>query len=133
MKKIGFAVIMICVLTVFAFADRFTAQNVTGRVELDSGNQRVEVKAGDILDGEAVIHTGIGASVVLLDAAGKTYTVPAARNGRVTELVKAAAGIRIGGSVVQTDTSAVSRTTVRVGTASARASDQAGEEDIASE
>ena len=131
MKKFGFLVALICVLAAFAFAESFTVQSVTGRVERESGSQKVAVKAGDTLDGETVIHTGVGASVVLKDAGDKTVTVPAARNGKVAELAKA--GVRIGGSVARTDTGAVSRTTAQVGTASARASDAAGDDEIASE
>ena len=131
MKKIGFVVALVCILAAFAFAESFTVQNVTGRVERESGSQKVAVKAGDTLDGETVIYTGVGASVVLKDSGDKTFTVPAARNGKVAELTKA--GVRIGGTVSRTDTGAVSRTTAQVGTASARASDAAGDDDIASE
>jgi len=134
MKKVIILVIFVCVITAFAFAaDNFAVQNVTGRVERDSGGQRVEVKAGDTLGAETVIYTGVTATLVLKDGAGKTFTVNAARTGKVAELTKAAAGVRIGGNVARTDTGSVSRTTAQVGTASARASDQAGEDDIASE
>ena len=134
MKKIVILAVLVCVVSVFVFAaENFTVQNVTGRVERDSGGQRAAVKAGDILDGEAVIYTGIGASVVLKDSGDKTFTVPAARSGKVTELARAASGVRVSGSVVRTDTGAVSRTTAQVSTASARASDAAKEENIAEE
>jgi hypothetical protein len=133
MKKLGFVLVMVCVLSVCAFAaENFTVQNVTGRVERESGGQRVAVKAGDTLDSDTVIHTGVGASVVL-KSGEKTYNVPAARNGKVAELVGAAAAVRIGGTVTRTDTDALSRTTGQVGTASARASDAAGQEEIAAE
>ena len=131
MKKVIIFCLLACFLTTFAFAaERFTVQSVKGTVEKVSGGA---VKAGDTLDGETVIRTGVGASVVLLDADGKSVTVPAARNGKVAELAKAATSVRIGGNVVRTDTDAVSRTTGQVGTASARASDQAGGDDIAAE
>ena len=133
MKRIVVFAILIGVITAFAFAESFTVQNVTGRVERESGSQRVVVKAGDTFNGETVIVTGVGASVVLKDGEGKTFTVSAAKNGKVAELTRAAAGIRIGGNVARTDTGAVNRTTAQVGTASARASDQAGEDDIAAE
>ena len=133
MKKIVFLVILAGVITAFAFSDSFTVQSVTGRVERESGSQRIAVKAGDTLDSETVIHTSVGASVVLKDSGDKTVTVPAARNGKVAELTKASAGVRIGGNVARTDTGVANRTTAQVGTASARASDAAAGEDIAAE
>jgi len=133
MKKILIFAVFACVITAFAFAENFTVQNVTGRVERETGSKRTAVKAGDILDGETVIYTGVGASIVLKDSGDKTFTVPAARNGKVTELAKATSGVRVSGSVARTDTGAVSRTTAQVSTASARASDAAKDENIAEE
>jgi len=134
MKKIIVLAVLACVITAFAFsAENFTVQNVTGRVDRESGGQKLEVKAGDTLDAETVISTGVTATLTLKDGAGKTFTVNAARTGKVADLTKAAAGVRIGGNVARTDTGSVSRTTAQVGTASARASDQAGEDDIACE
>ena len=132
MKKIVVVVIMVCAMAAFVFGESFTVQNVTGRVQRESGKQKIDVKAGDTLDGETVISTGVGASIVL-KSGEKTYNVPAARNGKVSELANAAAAVRIGGVVARTDTGVVGRTTGQVGTASARASDAAGAEDIASE
>jgi hypothetical protein len=92
------------------------------------------LKAGDTIYGETVIHTSIGSSVVLKDSAGKTFTVGAARNGKAAELAQAgSSGVRVGGTTTRTDTGAVSRNTSNVSTASARASDQAGGDDIAAE
>jgi len=101
----------------------FTVVSVTGRVEKESGNQRIDVRVDEVLDGNVIIHTGVGASVVLRDESGKSVTVAAARNGSVSELTRAAApSIRVGGSISRTDTSAASRATASIGTASARAS-----------
>ena len=133
MKKIVIFVILAVVFSAFVFAENFTVQSVTGRVERESGSQKIAVKAGDILSSETVIHTSVGASVVLKDSGDKAVTVPAARSGNVAELTKASAGVRIGGNVARTDTGAVNRTTAQVGTASARASDAAAGEDIAAE
>jgi len=133
MKKIIVLAILVCAVSVFVFAEDFAVQTVTGRVERESGNKKVAVIAGDTIDGEAVIHTGVGASLVLRDKDGKSFTINAAKNGKVAELTKAAAGIRIGGNVTRTDTTTVGRTTTQVGTASARASDQAADDDIAAE
>jgi len=133
MKKLLVFAILVSVVAVFAFADNFTVQSVTGRVERESGSQRVVITVGETLNSNAVIHTSVGASLVLTDASGKTVTVPAARKGTVADLAKASSGVRIGGSVARTDTTAASRTTAQAGTASARASDAAGDEEIAAE
>ena len=133
MKRIVIFVILACVITVFAFAESFTVQSVSGRVERESGNQRVAVKAGDTLNGEVIIHTGVGASIVLKDGGDRTFTVPAARTGKVAELATVSSGVRISGSVARTDTGTVARTTAQVSTASARASDAAEDSDIAEE
>ena len=132
MKRIMFFAIILCVAAGFAFGQSYTVQSVTGRVEKDSGGQRVAVKTGDSLDAAAVIYTGIGASLVLAQGE-KTYTVPAARNGKVTDLAAASSGVRIGGNVARVETGAVNRTTAQIGTASARASDAARNEDFAAE
>lgn len=133
MKRIVFFLFFACVVTVFVCAENYTVQSVTGRVQRESGSAKVDVKAGDTLDGEIIISTGVGASIVLKDGANKSITVPAAKNGKVTELVKSASGVRVGGNVTRTDTSTVNRSTAQVSTASARASDAAGDNDIAAE
>lgn len=132
MKRILFLTLMMFALTVCVFADSYTVQSVTGRVQQEKVGGRVEVKVGDTLSDDTVIHTGVGASLVLKDG-DKTLTVPAARSGKVSELAAAAAGVRIGGNVAKTDTGAVNRTTAQASTASARASEAVQDEDIAEE
>jgi len=132
MKRIVLLMIMVCAMTVCVFAQSYTVQSVTGRVQQEKGGNNVDVKVGDILTADTVIHTGVGASLVLKDG-DKSFTVQAARNGKVAELATAASGVRIGGNVAKTDTSAVSRTTAQASTASARASDAAQDADIAAE
>jgi len=132
MKRIMVLAVLFCVVSAFAFASDFSVQSVTGSVEREAGNQKVAVKAGDTLNGDTVIHTGAGATVVLRAANGRTITVPAAQNGTVADLTRP--GVRIGGNVSQTNTDAVTRTAGGgSGTASARASDAAGDDDIAAE
>ena len=133
MKKIVFLLMFISLIAAFAFAENFTVQSLTGRVERESGKQRIALKVGDTLDGETRIFTSIGASVVLKDSAEKIVTVPAARNGKVADLAKAATGVRISGNVTRIDTSSTGRTTAQIGTASARASEAAGDLDMAAE
>jgi hypothetical protein len=132
MKRILVFCFMMCALTICAFAQSYTVQSVTGRVQQEKGGSLVEVKAGDTLTAETIIHTGIGASLVLKEG-DRTFTITAARNGKVAELVISASGIRIGGNVATTNTDAVNRTTAQASTASARASDAAGDADIAAE
>ena len=132
MKKIAILFAMMCALTVCAFAQSYTVQKVTGRVQQEKGGRNVDVKAGDTLSAVTVIHTGVGASLVLKEG-DKIFTIAAARNGKVEELIAAASGVRIGGNVAKTDTSVASRTTAQASTASARASDAAQDADIADE
>jgi hypothetical protein len=132
MKKI-MLLLIIMTAAVAAFAQSFTVQNVSGRVEREtSGGKWEVVKAGDALTGDTVIRTGIGAKLTLASDA-RTFSVGAVQTGSVTSLAGNTAVIRIDGRVAQTDTGEVSRTTGRVSTASARASDAAVEEDIAAE
>jgi hypothetical protein len=133
---------MLLVLAVFmaiggaAFAQPFTVQSVSGRVEKETGGSWAAVKAGDTLADDAVIRTGIGARLTLTSE-GRTFSVGAVQTGKLASLTGNSAGnsggIRIDGRVVQTDTGEVSRSTGRVSTASARAGDAAAEEDIAAE
>jgi hypothetical protein len=132
MNKIFLFVVLVCVVAAFTFAQSYTVQSISGRVQQEANGVRVDVKVGDTLNADAIVHTGIGASLVLIDGS-KTLTVPAAKSGTVAELSTAASGIRITGNVVQVNTSAVTRTTGQVSTASARASDAAQGEDISAE
>jgi hypothetical protein len=131
MKKTLFFTFLACVAA-FSFAQSYTVQSVTGRVQREANGTRVDVSVGETLTAETVIHTGIGAALTLSES-GRALTVPAARSGKVAELSTAAAGVRISGYVTQVNTGAVSRTTGQVSTASARASEAARDEDIAAE
>ena len=132
MKRFLLIAIMVCAAAVSAFAQSYTVQSVTGRVQREAGSGRVDVKSGDVLAADIIVHTGIGSTLVLKDG-DKTLTVPAARSGKVAELAAAASGVRIGGNVIRTDTSEMKRSTGQVSTASARASDAAADEDIVAE
>jgi hypothetical protein len=132
MKKMFLVLIVLMAICGAAFAQSFTVQSVSGRVERETEGKWEAVKAGDTISGETVIRTGIGAALTL-SSDGRTFSVGAVQTGALASLAGNTAGIRINGRVAQTDTSAVSRTTGRVSTASARASDAAMEEDIAAE
>jgi len=123
MKKIVLLMIMVCAMTVCVFAQSYTVHGVTGRVQQEKGNNRVDVNVGDTLPVDTIIHTGVGASLVLKDKDNKTFTVAAARDGKVSELATASSGVRINGNVSKMDTGAVSRATAQASTASARASE----------
>jgi len=103
---------------------------VTGRVQQEKGNSNVDIKAGDTLSADTVIHTGIGASLTLKDKDNKTFTVAAARDGKVSELATASSGVRIKGSISKMDTGAVNRATAQASTASARANEVIADVDV---
>jgi len=132
MKKIAVLIVIINITAGFVFAQNYSVENVTGRVQREAGSGRVDVKVGDTLSADTVIHTGVGATLTLKEG-DSTLTVPAARNGKVGELAVAGANVRLSGNVARVETSAVSRTSAQISTASARASDAAAEEDIALE
>jgi len=132
MKRITVLLVMFFALTVCVFAQNYTVQTVTGRVQQEKGGSRVEVKVGDTLSAETIVYTGIGASLVLKEG-DKTLTIPAARSGKAAELAQAASGVRINGNIATTNTAAVNRTTAQASTASARASEAAQDGDIAAE
>jgi hypothetical protein len=132
MKKIFLALVIAFVFTAAVSAQTYTVQSVTGRVEREAGNQRVAVKAGDTLNADTVIHTGVASSLVL-KSGSDSFNVPAMQNGKVSSLVTAAAGVRISGNIARVDTGEAARVTGQVSTASARASDSAQDKDIAAE
>ena len=132
MKRIVFLVLIALAVVASASAQSYTVQEVTGRVERESGNQKVAIKVGDTLTASTVINTGVGASLVLWNGE-KSFTVPAVRSGKVSELITTASGLRLSGNITRVDTAEASRATAQVSTASARASDAAADEDIAAE
>ena len=133
MKKTLFVLIAFMAAGGAAFAQSFTVESVSGRVERETAGGKWEaVKAGDALEGGVVVRTGIGARLTLASG-GRTFSVGSVRSGTVASLAGNGTGIRIDGRVAQTDTAPVSRTTGRVSTASARAVDAAEAEDIAAE
>ena len=132
MKRTVITAIMMCVLTGFVFAQNYSVQSVTGRVQRENGNNRVDVNVGDILTNETVIHTGVGASLILAEG-DRTFTISAARGGTVGELAAATSGIRINGNITRADTGSTARAAGQVSTASARASDAAEDDNIAAE
>jgi hypothetical protein len=132
MKRIMILFALMCIVAVCVFAESYTVQSVTGRVQQEKGGSRVELKVGDTLTADTVIHTGVGASVVL-KTGDKTLSVSAAQSGKVSAVASAAPAVSIKGSVAKTDTGAVNRTTAQASTASARASEAAQGDDVSAE
>ena len=133
MKKMLMVFVMLVVAAGFVFAQSFTVQSVTGRVQREAaGGARVDVAVGDVLAANTVVHTGLGAMLVVREG-NRTLTVPSARNGTVGELAAAGAGVRISGNIGQVETGRVVRTTGQIATAAARAADVAADGDIAAE
>ena len=132
MKKMILVLVIAFAVSAAAFAQSYTVQEVTGRVQREAGNNRVNVAVGDTITADTVIHTGVGASLVLRSG-GNTFTVPAARTGAVSELINSDSRVRIGGNITRVETESAGRTGRQASTASARASDAAEDDDIAAE
>jgi hypothetical protein len=133
MKKMGLVLGLLAVAAAVFAAEAVTVVSVAGRAEREISSGRWEVlKTGDSITTDTVIRTGIGAGVTLRSGE-KTYTIGGVQNGKVAALGENSGGIHIEGRVAQTDTGAISRTTGRIGTASARSSDAAEAEAIIDE
>jgi len=130
MKKLIFIFLFAVLTAAASFAQNYTVQEVSGRVEksLGSGNWDA-VKAGDILRADTIIRTGIGAYITV-KAGEQILRVDSSKTGKIAELSGGGSVIQIQGRVSETDTSAVSRTQHRVNTASNRASSAAEEIEI---
>jgi len=132
MKKIMILIIMMSVFAGYVFAQDYSVESVTGSVQRESGNNRIGLRPGEILNPDTVIHTAAG-SLLVLKFGERTITIPAARSGKVSDLASAGSGLRIGGNVSRVETGALARTGGQASTASARASDAAQGDDIAAE
>jgi hypothetical protein len=121
MKKMMFFAVIVCLVAASVFAQSYTVDSVTGRVQRDSGGRMVDVRVGDVLTEDITVRTSIGASLVLTTTGNNTFTIPAGRNGKISDLLENSGGAD-GLNVSRGDTGPVSRTTGQVSTASARAS-----------
>jgi hypothetical protein len=130
MKKFLMIALLAGIITGIVFAaDSYTVQSVTGKVEREvAPGKWEEIKAGASLTAATVVKTAINSKLVLKNG-DKTFDVPAMKRGAVETFVEAnvATGVRIGGKVYESDTSAAVRGTANISTASARASDAAGD------
>jgi len=119
MKKFAFFVLIACFAAVSVFAQNYTVESVTGRVQKESSGRMVDVRVGEVLPDDTVIRIPARASIVLNDGTN-SITISDVGNGKISDLI--AGSGTAGGNVSVTDTGAVSRTTGQVSTASARAS-----------
>jgi len=129
MKKIVFALLITLAVTMAVSAQDYLVQEVTGRVERDTGGGKWEpIKAGETLKAETIVRTVVGASLTV-KSGDQLLAVGPMKNGKLADLAGGGV-IQIQGRVSQTDTSAVNRNTGRIGTASARASSAAAEIEV---
>jgi hypothetical protein len=103
--------------------DRFTVQIVTGNVEKEiSSGTWGPVKAGDVLAADTVIRTRLNSSLVI-KRGDRTSTIGAMQRGALKDLEtgRTAGGIKIEGSVAETDTARRTAASGSSSTAAARA------------
>jgi len=126
MKKIGFLIVITLFVSMAVFAQNYTVQEITGRVERSLGNDRWDaVKVGDVLPADTIVRTvGLGVSFTVRSGDQVFRIGPATRPGKISELA-ASGTIRIQGNVSQVDTGAASRMGGSVSTAMPRQSDAA--------
>ena len=131
MKKVIMVLVIVLLAAGTVFAQSYSVQEVSGRVQREAGNSRVDIKIGDTLTVDTLIRINVGARLVLRDGE-QTHNVPA-RNGKVGDLISQEPGFKINGNVTRVEVGAVSRANAQVATASARASEAADDYDIATE
>jgi len=133
MKKLLLIALCVMAVTVAAFAQNYTAQEITGRVDRDAGGGKWElIQAGDTIKAGTIIRTGIGAKLEV-KFGEEILAVGPAKTGKIEELAGSSTATQLQGKVSQTDTSAVTRTSTNASTASARASDAAAGIEVAEE
>ena len=129
MKKVILLVVIIFTAAA-VYAQNYTVQEVTGRVERETtGGNWVPVNVGDSLRADTMIRTLI-ASNLTVKTGDQVLAVGPMQTGKLREVAGSASVIQIQGRVIQTDTGEVGRSTGRVTTASARAGDAASEIDL---
>ena len=109
-----------------SYSLEYTVERFSGRVEVMSDGDWVPIQTGMILTDSSEVRTGIGASLTITEDARRAHVLRG--SGTVKSLIDAnPARITITGGVNQVDVEVRTRTTARVPTASARASDAAGD------
>jgi len=132
MKK-GILLLVIALLAAgTVFAQSYTVESFTGSVQRENGNNRINLRVGETLNADTVIHTAADSALVL-KLGERTINIPAMRSGKVSELATSVSGLRISGNIARVETDAVTRVGGQASTASARSSDAAQDDDIAAE
>ena len=119
MKKLLILAVILLATVSTIYAQSFTVESVTGRVQRQSGTSWVDIVRGETLNANTTIRTQIGASLVVVQG-NNTVTIPAGRNGRLADLV--AGNVAAGGNVATADTREVERVNRAEDSASRRAS-----------
>jgi hypothetical protein len=122
MEKTVFAAFLLGVLLAGpVFADEYTVESVTGKVEREVSPGKWQVIArGMILDSATVIDTGPNAQL-MLNAGGRFLIVSARQRGTVESLIEDASvsGVRIGEKAAESETGSGSGETSAAPNASA--------------
>jgi hypothetical protein len=130
MKKGIFWVFLLgIVFAGLVFADGYTVETVTGKVEREVSPGKWEaVTPGMALSPATVINTSLNAQLVL-NTGAKSVTIKAMQKGTIQSLIGGASnsGVKISGKVSETKIDVSSRGTSNISTASTRASDAAGD------
>jgi len=130
MKRIIFVFLFAVLTAIVSFAQDYTVQEVSGRVEKDLGNGNwAVVKPGEILRRETIIRTGIDAFVTV-KAGEQSLRVDSSKTGKITEIAGNRGAIQIQGKVAEADTSAVRRKTIRIYSSAARANTAEEDEEV---
>jgi hypothetical protein len=108
--------------------ERFTVQSVTGNVEREVSSGAWEaVRTGEVLAAETVIRTRLNSSLIIT-LGGRSSTIGAMQRGALRDLAGTrTGGIRVEGTVAETDTTRRAASGGSSSTAAARASDAAAE------
>jgi len=126
MKRVVLFLVIAFALTMAVSAQTYIVQEINGRVEQNKGGRWEPVSLGDTLRADAVIRTLIGARLSVR-AGNEILIVGAMRNGKLADLLDSNTVIEIQDRVSHTDTESTERVAGRITTASARASDAAGD------
>lgn len=99
MKKTILLLVFICAAA-FVYGQAYTVEEVTGRVQRESGNRRADIIRGEVLAADTVIYA-IGGSSVVIRTGDRMYTVTGPRGGRISDLVSLSPGLRITGFITR--------------------------------
>jgi hypothetical protein len=130
MRKFILILVIALAVTMAVSAQNYTVQEISGRVEREAGSGKWEaVQVGETLKADTVIRTVIGSNLTLKNG-DDVLVVGPMKTGKLSEVAGSGSVIQVG-RVSSTNTSAANREVGRISTASSRASDAAGDIDLA--